>query len=226
MGEVYRASDSRLGRAQPSERPRRARHRCRRRRDLSSFRVAGRRVTSLSTEQRQATAGPGSGTRPTSGCRTRRGARQGHRTAMSNPPTFSSCATVGSKFWTSASPRPSTRTPRAPSPPRQGSWWGRCPICRLSRRGQTLDSRSDFFSFGCFVFEMATGQRAFRGPTAADTVSAILNRDPMTEAPAASDLPRFSLGSSGTALRRIRTTGINPLKTCLLILKWRRDILE
>src|SRR4030095_3702668 len=41
-------------------------------------------------------------------------------------------------------------------------------------RGLATDHRSDLFSFGAVLFEMLTGRRAFRGTTAADTLSAIL----------------------------------------------------
>ena len=45
-------------------------------------------------------------------------------------------------------------------------------------RGKPLDQRTDVFSLGAVMYEMLSGHRAFRGPTTADTVSAILNRDP------------------------------------------------
>jgi serine/threonine protein kinase len=45
-------------------------------------------------------------------------------------------------------------------------------------RGQAIDHRADIFAFGAILYEMLTGQRAFRGPSAADTMSAILNREP------------------------------------------------
>jgi eukaryotic-like serine/threonine-protein kinase len=45
-------------------------------------------------------------------------------------------------------------------------------------RGASVDHRSDLFSFGVILYEMLSGQRAFRGPTPADTVSAILKEDP------------------------------------------------
>jgi len=45
-------------------------------------------------------------------------------------------------------------------------------------RGASVDHRSDLFSFGAMLYEMLSGQRAFRGPTPADTVSAILKEDP------------------------------------------------
>ena len=45
-------------------------------------------------------------------------------------------------------------------------------------RGRPADARSDIFSFGAILYEMLAGQRAFRGDSAADTMSAILKEDP------------------------------------------------
>ena len=45
-------------------------------------------------------------------------------------------------------------------------------------RGKPLDSRSDVFSFGTILYEMLTGRRAFQGESPADTMSAILTREP------------------------------------------------
>ncbi len=45
-------------------------------------------------------------------------------------------------------------------------------------RGLQVDHRSDIFALGAVLFEMLSGVRAFRGDTAADTMSAILNDDP------------------------------------------------
>ncbi|MCA1582973.1 MAG: serine/threonine-protein kinase [Acidobacteria bacterium] len=45
-------------------------------------------------------------------------------------------------------------------------------------RGRPADARSDIFSFGAILYEMLAGQRAFRGDSAADTMSAILREDP------------------------------------------------
>jgi Tol biopolymer transport system component len=45
-------------------------------------------------------------------------------------------------------------------------------------RGKAADRRSDLFSFGTILYEMLSGQRAFRGDTAADTITAILTKEP------------------------------------------------
>jgi Tol biopolymer transport system component len=45
-------------------------------------------------------------------------------------------------------------------------------------RGLPLDHRSDIFSFGAILYEMLSGERAFKRNTAADTMSAILNEEP------------------------------------------------
>ncbi len=45
-------------------------------------------------------------------------------------------------------------------------------------RGQNADHRSDIFSFGAVLYEMLTGQRAFKGRSAVETLNAILKEDP------------------------------------------------
>ena len=45
-------------------------------------------------------------------------------------------------------------------------------------RGLAVDHRSDIFSFGCVLYEMISGRAPFRRDTVADTMSAILTRDP------------------------------------------------
>src|SRR5262249_14462357 len=41
-------------------------------------------------------------------------------------------------------------------------------------RGALADQRSDIFSFGCVLYEMLTGRRAFQRETSAETLTAIL----------------------------------------------------
>ncbi|HWZ57157.1 MAG TPA: protein kinase [Verrucomicrobiae bacterium] len=45
-------------------------------------------------------------------------------------------------------------------------------------RGQASDARTDIFAFGAILYEMLTGQRAFRRDTPAETMTAVLREDP------------------------------------------------
>jgi tRNA A-37 threonylcarbamoyl transferase component Bud32 len=43
-------------------------------------------------------------------------------------------------------------------------------------QGKTIDTRADIFSFGCVLYEMLTGKRAFDGANSASVIAAILER--------------------------------------------------
>jgi Tol biopolymer transport system component/predicted Ser/Thr protein kinase len=55
--------------------------------------------------------------------------------------------------------------------------------------GQPLDFRSDQFSLGAIVYEMATGQRAFQRRTGAETLAAIIREEPEPLSQAAPKAP-------------------------------------
>ncbi len=45
-------------------------------------------------------------------------------------------------------------------------------------KGKTVDRRSDIWAFGCLLFEMLTGRRAFGGGTVSETLAAVMRDEP------------------------------------------------
>jgi len=72
-------------------------------------------------------------------------------------------------------------------------------------RGEELDARTDFFSFGAVLYEMATGRMAFPGNTAAVVHDAILNRVPIPLASLNPSLPPSLGGIIDKALEKDRS---------------------
>jgi serine/threonine protein kinase/tetratricopeptide (TPR) repeat protein len=70
--------------------------------------------------------------------------------------------------------------------------------------GDRLDARTDLFSFGLVLYEMATGQRAFGGGTAAVVRDAVLNNTPVPLRELNSMLPARLVATIGKALEKDR----------------------
>lgn len=92
-------------------------------------------------------------------------------------------------------------------------------------RGETLDSRTDLFSFGAVLYEMVTGAMPFRGDTSAVIFDSILNRNPASPVRLNPELPAKLEDIINKALekdRRMRYQTASDLRTDLARLK--RDI--
>lgn len=93
-------------------------------------------------------------------------------------------------------------------------------------RGEELDARSDLFSFGAVLYEMATGRMAFHGNTAAIIYDAILNRAPIRLSSLNPELPPKLEDIVKKALekdRKLRYQNAADIRTDLQSLRRRTD---
>jgi len=91
-------------------------------------------------------------------------------------------------------------------------------------RGWALDGRTDLFSFGGSLYEMATGKPAFEGHTSAVLFEAILNREPVPSSQVNNAMPTDLDRIVGRALEKDRDVRYQTARDLLADLKrLRRD---
>ena len=71
-------------------------------------------------------------------------------------------------------------------------------------RGEELDPRSDLFSLGVVLYEMATGKKPFSGPNVVATLDAVLNKRPVSPLQVNPALPKDFEGIVGRAMEKER----------------------
>jgi serine/threonine protein kinase/Tol biopolymer transport system component len=89
-----------------------------------------------------------------------------------------------------ASPEAETETAQRPLT-RAGAVSGTTPYMSPEQAsGLDVDARTDVFSYGAVLYEMATGRRAFPGDSVAATLAAVMREQPRPPSEVAPDVPR------------------------------------
>src|SRR5262245_29200667 len=91
-------------------------------------------------------------------------------------------------------------------------------------RGQEVDGRSDIFSLGVVLYEMATGKRPFDGATLTDVLAAILKAEPLPLTHYSPELPVELQRIVSRALRKDREERYQVIKDLLIDLKRELDL--
>jgi len=93
-------------------------------------------------------------------------------------------------------------------------------------QGAKVDARSDVFSFGCVLYEMVTGRKAFEGKSPLLTLAAILRDEPLGITEIAPDIPPELVQVIDRALRKDpaqRFQSMQEMHTDLAALKQKSD---
>ena len=86
-------------------------------------------------------------------------------------------------------------------------------------RGETLDARSDIFSFGAVIYEMVSGRQPFPAESAAATISTILTKEPPPLARYSREVPAELERIVSKVLRKDREQRYQTSKDLLIDLK-------
>src|SRR6266849_5700862 len=90
-------------------------------------------------------------------------------------------------------------------------------------KGRPADKRSDIWAFGCVLYEMLTGKRAFEGEDVGDTLAAVLRGEP-TWAALPAEVPPLIRTLVQRCLEKDRRERIGDVSTALFLIKAVREM--